>query len=457
MNIAIFSGEVSGDLIGGALATAIRRLEPEARLWGLGSGAMRAAGVDLLADSAAWGAIGIVEAAGKVPGLLCEVYPRVKRALRTERPDVVVPIDFGAFNVRVARYSKQLGLKVCYYFPPGAWRRAGKQGANLAAITDLVATPFPWSETRLRGLGVNAVNVGHPLLERVRATMTREAFAAQFGMDAARPILGLLPGSRRQEVAHLMPTLLDAARLIYQEVPGAQFVVGVAPSISSEMMAAYLRGHTELRERLAEVWHEFASEAEARVLLPVAEKARDLAGESRSVLVTPEGVTLSPEALREERERQQRARQNRRREEKLPPPTVLAKGLTYDVMAHSDLLLTCSGTATLEAAIFATPMIILYRGSKLMEVEYRLRGLKQKIAHIGLPNILADRRIVPELIQWEATPEAIAGAALPILNDFVVRKQMKADLAEVRAALGTPGASERAARLVLDLAKKSSL
>src|SRR5688572_21486142 len=110
MNIALFSGELSGDLIGGALAHEIRARVPEAELWRLGSEAMRAEGVELLADSAAWGAIGIVEALSKVPNLLFRILPKVKRTLRERRPDVVVLIDFGAFNVPVAKAAKALGL-----------------------------------------------------------------------------------------------------------------------------------------------------------------------------------------------------------------------------------------------------------------------------------------------------------------------------------------------------------
>src|SRR5437870_82726 len=144
MNIAIFSGELSGDLIGGALAREIRRLAPGVELWGLGSQSMRSAGVELLADSAEWGAISIAEAIGKVPGLLIHIFPLVKKAVRTRRPDLVVLVDFGAFNVRVARFCKQQEIKVLYYFPPGTWRRSGAQGAELAEITDLLAVPFEW-------------------------------------------------------------------------------------------------------------------------------------------------------------------------------------------------------------------------------------------------------------------------------------------------------------------------
>lgn len=454
MNIAIFSGELSGDLIGGALAREIRRLAPDVELWGLGSDSMRAAGVEILADSAAWGAIGISQALGKAPHLLWNVAPKVGRALRARRPDVVVPIDFGAFNVRLARFSKQHGLKVCYYFPPGAWRRTGTAGANLAAITDLIATPFAWSAERFCALGANAVAVGHPLLERVTPAMSRAEFAAQFGMDAAKPIFGLMPGSRGHEIQHILPALLEAARLIYREAPDAQFVVGVAPSVSQEKMAHYLRGYTESRNRLSDIWHEFVQEAETKVLKPVARTAGALSSQSNRMLVTPGGVVMPEEALQKEVDARRRSEHLRARAERTLPPIVLAKGLTYDVMAHSDVLLVCSGTATLEAAICGTPMVVVYIGSKFMALEYRLRGIQKKVPYISLPNILSDRSIVPELIQGEATPEAITEKAIPLLNDLETRRKMKQDLQAVREMLGEPGASERTARLILDLARQ---
>ncbi len=453
MNIAIFSGEISGDLIGGALARELKRLCPDATLWGLGSAAMKAEGVELLADSAAWSAIGIVEALGKIPSVL-RVLPKVKSELRTRKPDVVVLIDFGAFNVRVARVAKEYGLKVCYDFPPGSWRRTGTKGAELAQITDVIAAPFPWVAERYNTLGANAVYVGHPLVERVKATMTRAEFAAHFDMEATRPIIGMLPGSRRQEVTHLMPALLDAARLIYAQIPDAQFVIGVAPNISEQMMADYLVGHNDLRDKLTEIWHEFAMAAETKILRPITKTAERLAAQQRPMLVTNAGKLLPDDILSDQKYSKDHAERMRSRSDKMPPPTVLAKGLTYEVMAHSDVLLTCAGTATLEAAVFATPMVILYRGSKLMELEYHLRGIKKKITRIGLPNILADKNIVPELTQHDASPEAIAAHAIRLMNDVEVRSTTRRELEQVREALGEPGASRKTAEIVLELARK---
>ncbi len=452
MNIAIFSGEISGDLIGGALAEELKRQCPGVELWGLGSRAMRQAGVELLEDTNEWGVISLAQGLAKYPHFRLVVYPRTIKALKQRRPDALVLIDFGTFNVKVAGWAKAHGIPVCYYFPPGAWRREGDKGAQLGRVTDVMAVPFEWAAERFRRLGANAINVGHPLLEWAKPSMTRAQFAAEFDMDPSRPIIGLLPGSRLHEIEHILPVLLDAAREIHKEVRDAQFVIGVAPNLSPEIVARYLSGQPELLARLSEYWYEFALEAGTQVRRQVSRTANALAPQPQRQLVTVEGIVVPEETLTNELEKRQRA--DRHRAKPLLPPTVLAKGLTYDVMAHSDVLITCSGTATLEATVFATPMVILYRLSKLMEVEARLLRLDKKLKFIGLPNILADRPIMPELLQHAATPEALAAAAIRLLNDVTARHTARMELEAVRDMLGGPGASERTARLVLELTGK---
>jgi len=452
VNIAIFSGELSGDLIAGALALEIKAREPKAEFWGMGSHALRGAGAELIADSAEWGAIGITEALKVAPKLFFKILPLVKRNLKNRRPDVVVLVDFGAFNVRVARYCKEIGLKVCYYFPPGSWRRHGTKGAELAQITDVLAVPFTWAHERYKAMGANSVYVGHPLLERVRPSMSRNEFADSLGLSPEKPIIGLLPGSRKQEVVHLVPTLIETAKAILEHVPDAQFVMSVAPSISQEMLGNWLSHHAEFHDRLADIWHEFVYEAETKVLRPVARTARRLSGQPIPQLVTSAGLVVSADQL--EQEQKTKALHENLSRNKGLPPIVLAKGVTYDIMAYSQVLLSCSGTATLEATIFETPIVIMYRGSKIMELESMLRGTRKKLRFMGLPNIIADKPVVAELIQEQANPQAITELVLPLLNDLTVRQKMKAELRAIKESLGEPGASAKAAELVLELAKK---
>lgn len=446
MNIAILSGEISGDLVGGELAKELRALSPDVKLWGLGSSAMQSQGVELLEDSSKWGAIGIIRSLMLVPNFLIKIAPKIKAALKERRPDVVVLIDFGAFNVRMAKYCKKLGLKVVYLIPPGCWRKNSDKGQELKELTDLLLVPFPWALERYRKWGAKAEFVGHPILDRVQPKMTRQEFADHFGMSPDAPIIGLLPGSRLHEVEHIMPAMLDATRLIYREVKNAQFVVGVAPNISIDMMRKYLSGHEELVSRLAELWHEFVEEADTKVWKPLSRAAKALEGTPDKQMVTNQGFLVNESQFRE-----QLKQQSTPKPEEPLPPTILAKGLTYEVMAHSDILLVCSGTATLEAAILEKPMVIMYRYSRLMEIEVVVFGMRKKIPLIGLPNILSGTQIVPELIQEDATPEAISNLAVDMLQNVEKRSAIRADLRALRSLLGEPGACKRSAKLVMDV------
>src|ERR1051325_339095 len=196
-SIVLISGEVSGDVVGGALARELRSLAPGIDLWGIGSRNMSDAGVDLLYDSGDWSAIGYIEAIKLYPTLRFKMYPHVIREIDSRKPKLAILIDFGAFNMKVARWCSSNGIKVLYYFPPGSWRKTGRSGEELARVCTKIATPFPWSAERLKKLGANVEFVGHPLLEIAQPSMSKEQFADVFGLDAERPIIGLLPGSRK--------------------------------------------------------------------------------------------------------------------------------------------------------------------------------------------------------------------------------------------------------------------
>ncbi len=438
-NLAIISGEMSGDLVAGALAREILARRPDVNLWGVGSRNLKAAGVELLYNSADWSGIGIVQSLKIAPRLRFTAYPHVLREIARRKPAAVVLIDFGAFNVKVARWCTARGTPVMWYFPPGSWKRRGKLKDEIARITNRVVTPFPWSEERLRALRANAEFVGHPLLEIVRPSLTRAQFADRFGMEAAQPIIGIRPGSRGFEVEHNTPAMLGAARLIYKEMPDAQFVVGAASPAARKHLDALIR---------RDPMHKTPLEAMRKRLEEGISELRDFERDDR--LITNEGLVVSGSAMKSEFKK--RLEQEGRRD--LWLPVVLVENLTYDIMAHSDALMVCSGTATLEAALLGTPMAILYRGSKMMEMEIKLLRINPE--HIGLPNIIADRRIVPEFRQHEASPEALATAILRVLRDPRARAETKEALAGVRHVLeppaNSPGSSARAAEIALELA-----
>lgn len=375
MTIACVAGEASGDASGAALLQAVRRYLPQARFWGIGGKHLREAGVELLYDSSGWGAVGVVESLRLVLPLWL-AQQRLKRRLAQHPPDLLVLVDFGAFNVPLAKWAKRQGIRVFYYFPPGSWRRQLPRRTDLPHCTDCIVTPFPWSAELLRQAGANAHFVGHPLLDRVRSSLSLEEFCQHLNMHPTGLRIGMLPGSRRQEVRALLPVLRAAAEQLSARRPEVQFVLALAPSISEEEVQRLFAGS-------AVQWR-------------------------------------------------------------------IARQMTYEVMAHSHLLWCCSGTATLEAAIFGTPMIILYRGSWLMELEYVLRRRWLRLTFIGLPNLIAGRSVCPELIQRAATPEAIVAHTMELLPGTEAYRAQREALQEVTSVLGEPGATERAARLLLE-------
>jgi lipid-A-disaccharide synthase len=403
LEIALFAGEYSGDVQGSALATALNEqwavgsgqwavrtdggTNCPLNLWGIGGGRMRAAGVDLQYDSTHWGAMGTYEALKLAPRLLW-VISRVKRELLRRPPDMVVLIDFGAFNARLAAWAHAQGLRVFYYFPPGSWRRGPVRPGprSLPAITHRIATPFPWSETALREAGADAHFVGHPLLDIARPSMTPEEFRRLHQIPAGARIVCHLPGSRRHELRYNWPAMRDAAAKLSLQVPGLAHVLALAPSV------------------------------------------QDGLGDAPADVVAASDAGRTPDITR------------------LRSPATV-----YDALAASDLAITKSGTVTLEAAILGCPMVILYRGSLIQEVEYHLLH-RSRIRFMGMPNIILDRLVFPELIQRQASPEGIAAAALPLLNNPAARAEALAALQSVRASLGEPGAIEKTARLILDMA-----
>jgi lipid-A-disaccharide synthase len=377
-SIAISAGEASGDMYGGRLAAELRKIRSDLSLWGAGGPRMREAGVDVTVDMTGGGTIGISETIKSLPSVAAK-YFRFRSQLLRCKPDLFVPIDFGAFNIRLAQVARKNGIEVVYYFPPSSWRKRPKNAAKLMASGGKVITPFPWSQEHLSAAGVDARFVGHPLVDIVKPSCDKATFLHDFDLSDLLPTIGMLPGSRAHELSEHMPIMIECARIMDRELGGAQFVIGAG-------------GRAEnIRKRLK-----------------LAEKDGDL------------------------------------------PPIRVVEGRTYDCMAHSDLLISKSGTATLEAAILGTPMVIIYSGSAIMRFEFLFRKSVLE-EYIGLPNIIADRGVCPELINEQVTPEAVSDIALSLLRDQESLDKMKNALHEVRRTLGETNAVQRTASLLLEM------
>jgi len=416
-SIVIIAGEASGDLQGAMLAVRVRERIPSVRIRGVGGLKMRDAGVELLHDSSSWSAIGIVEALRLVPRLLL-AQSRLVKELESDPPNLLVLIDFGAFNVRLARRLRHTGVKVLYYFPPGSWRR-GSTYENLQGLVDAVVTPFPWSAETLRQKGFRAEFFGHPVLDTAKPTLSRDEFSGHLECGGSTPhskwpIVGLLPGSRAQEMKYNLPAMLLAAARLTESMPDLQFVVPVAPTMDIRAVADGLREVPWLDVRCNE---------------PVG-----------STDGRPLQIARAVDAL---------ARREGFPQPKGPVRVHLLPGMAQDVLAYSRAAMVCSGTATIEAAVLGCPMVIIYRSSMLTWLEFRL--LCKGVDFIGMPNIIADEQVCPELIYDEASPARIAQLMHGLIQDTHEREAMLEGLAEVRDALGGPGAVDRTAGLVLEM------
>lgn len=372
----ISCGEPSGDLYAGALAVELRRRAPDAAIFGLGGQRLMAGGGELVADYRGLSVTGLVEALKVLPRSL-GVLNRLVEAARTEKPQALVVIDFPDFNFRLAAAVKRLGIPVVYYISPQlwAWRRSRMQ--VMKRVVDRVLVIFPFEEQIYRDAGVPVQFVGHPLVDLARAQEPKDVFLRELGLDANRPIVALLPGSRPNEVERLLPLVRDAAALVAERLPGTQFVVARAPSLDDRLFAKV-------------TWHGHR------------------------------------------------------------PAEVLAR--TDDVLQISDVAITASGTATVQSALHGRPMVVVYRLSPL---SYRLARRFVHVDHVAMVNLIAGRRIVPELIQYDCTPTNIAAETIALLTNPDRADEMRRGLAEVRTKLGAPGASGRAAEAVLDLIRLS--
>lgn len=380
-HIFLLAGEFSGNLYGAALAREIRRLHPSARMTGIGSSQMADAGVELLYDSSTWGSIGVVESLKRAH--LFFVYAKLKSILRRDRPDVLVLIDYPGFNMQVARFAKSIRIPTVYFFPPGKFSETADSIREAAGTITKVAAPFELTYRRYREAKADVAFVGHPMFDVLKTDPDRDRIRKDFDVQPKEKVIGLLPGSRRQEIRMHTPVLAECARQIALLYPEARFIVPVVNCNLSE-------------------YGDFVQETVSRHL-------------------RRHGIRVDVTVDR-----------------------------THDVMAISNLLLVCSGTATLEAAFYEVPMIITYKTSLLTEILARL--FYSPFPHyIGLPNILADRMIVPEFIQQDFIPENVIRESRDLLDNQERASLVRSELRQVVGKLGTKGASERVARMALEL------
>jgi lipid-A-disaccharide synthase len=371
--VAIVAGELSGELYGAHLIKALHVLNPQISASGIGGQRMREAGVKLLFDMDKLAVVGVWEVLAQA-GAIVRAYFSMRRLLVNEPPDLLILIDYPDFNLRLARVAKKQNIKVLYYISPQVWAWRGGRVKKIAQLVDKMAVILPFEVGIYQQAGLDVEYVGHPLLEVVKTKFSADEAYRRYGLEPDRPVVGLLPGSRQNEIKFLLEVLLESARLVKAELPQVQFIMPVATSVDYRQI-------------------------EARI--------------ARS------GLAIK-----------------------------LALGETYEVMNVSSLLVTASGTATLEAALLGVPMVVVY---KLSWLSYVLGRLLINTPYISLVNIVANKRIIPELIQYQATPEQIASCVLKLLRNPQDLLNIRRELRVIRNRLGEKGASVRTAQLAMGL------
>lgn len=235
MKIMFSAGEASGDMHGANLARALRMLNPQLELLGMGGRQMADAGVRIIYDIQNLGFIGVGEIIRKIP-FFFRLRDFLVETMKQEQPDALICVDYPGFNMRLIKKAKALGIPVVYYILPTIWAWDKSRGPVIAAYTDLAVSMFPFERDLYASIGTHVLYAGHPLLDTVHASMSREEGMAYFGLDPQKKTVLLMPGSRIQEVKGLLPVMAAAGKKIQEAVPDVQFLLPRASTIEKEML-----------------------------------------------------------------------------------------------------------------------------------------------------------------------------------------------------------------------------
>lgn len=363
----IVTGEYSGDIHASHVAKALFAQHSDIQIEGVGGENMQNAGVKLFSDHKKMSSVGLS------PQIIINHILLGKRVVdyitKEFKPDAVLLIDYGGFNLRIAKFIKNAGIKVLYYIPPQVW--ASRQGRikKIKKYVDEVLCIFPFEKPLYESYGIKTYYCGHPLVSQLPQKANKEEFFEKHGFDKARKLVSIFPGSRVFELKYLMNIFIKSAKNLQNKHPELQFCISHAPNLSDE------------------VYNKFLKETDFKVI----------------------------------------------------------KGENQALLSVSDALILASGTVALEACLYQTPMIIAYRGPWLF---YFIYLLVRCIKKVSLPNIIADKIIVPEIIQGQVCVNRISYEIEKLLYDKEYRAKNILELGEVKSMLSNKVSSEEVANAV---------
>jgi lipid-A-disaccharide synthase len=236
--VAIIAGEASGDQHGAKLVRAMQKKKPELFFCGIGGSALRQAGVRIVLDSAELTVVGITEVLRKIPDIL-KGMGIIKKLLKSLKPDLLILIDFPDFNLHIAAGAKKLGIPVLYYISPQIWAWRRGRGKRIGKLVDHMAVILPFEEQFYQEFDVPVTFVGHPLLDDDLPSAEQ---TLKVGVQDP-PVIGLVPGSRENEITRLLPIMLDAGDILKQRLKQVTFMISQAVSVDRELIDEIVDQH----------------------------------------------------------------------------------------------------------------------------------------------------------------------------------------------------------------------
>ena len=352
--IFIITGEYSGDIHASKVAQKLYEMNSDIEIEGVGGENLKSAGVKLFSDQKKMSAVGLS------PKIVIEHFTLGKRIVdyltKEYKPDLVLLIDYGVFNLNIAKILKKAGIKTFYYIPPQVWASRKWRINTIQKNIDEVLCIFPFEKELYESYGIKTHYCGHPLVSQLPSKANRDEFFEKYNLDKTKKLVSIFPGSRKFELKQLMGVFIKSAQELEQKHPDIQVVISHAPNLSDKDFNKYLK-HTNYR---------------------------------------------------------------------------VIKGDNQGLLSISDGLILASGTVALEAALYETPMIIAYRGPWLF---YLIYLIVRCIKMVSLPNIIANKIIVPEIIQGKVTADNISYEIERILYDQEYRAKYIKELSFVKSKL----------------------
>lgn len=371
--IFIITGEHSGDIHASNVVNELKKVRPDLIIEGIGGENLKQAGIKLFSTQEKMSVMGI---SFKILFDHITLGKKVVDYLNNEfKPDLVLLIDYGAFNLNIAKFLKKnnKNIKIYYYIPPQIWASRKWRIKTVKKYVDKVLCIFPFEKEMYEEHGIETHYCGHPLISQLPAPADKKEFFTRHNLDLNKKLVSIFPGSRVFELKNLMKLFIEAAETLKKMHPDIQFLISQAPNLSDKVFNKYLDKTVGFK---------------------------------------------------------------------------VIKGENHAMLSVSDALILASGTVALEASLYKTPMIVSYRGTLFLYLAYLLVRCIDKVS---LPNIIANKDIVPELMQFKAKPDLIAYNIEKLLYDTEYRENNIKNLGGVKNLLSNKNSAYEVAQEIIKI------